>query len=79
MPYEVEAVVSVVAPEGVYTNTNTFTVSCCATSIIKIVMAVEILVPTYGYAVMPACQEYTQEVCSGFFELPLFPEENNNL
>lgn len=77
IPYEVEAVVSIVAPEGVYSNSNTFTVSCCATSIIKIVMAVELLVPTYGYAVMPTCQEYTQEVCSGFFELPLFPEENN--
>ena len=76
MPYEVEAVVSIVAPEGVYSGNNTFTVSCCATSIVKIVMLVEVLVPTYGYAVMPACQEFTQEVCSGFFELPLFPGES---
>ena len=78
MPFDVEAVVSIVAPEGVYTNNNTFTVSCCATSILKIVMPVEILVPSYGYATMPTCQEYTQEVCSGFFELPLYPGENIN-
>ncbi|MBO5926988.1 MAG: hypothetical protein J6Q38_05485 [Clostridia bacterium] len=79
MPYSIETTVSIVAPEGVYTGENTFTVSCCATSILKVVMSVEILVPTYGYANIPACQEYTQEVCSGFFELPLFPTEINNL
>ncbi len=78
MPYNVEAVVSIVAPEGVYSGNNTFTVSCCNTSILKIVMSVELLVPSYGYATMPTCQEYTQEVCSGFFELPLFPGENVN-
>ncbi len=77
MPYSVEAVVSIVAPEGVYTGENTFTVSCCATSILKVVMPVEVLIPTYGYANIPTCQEFTQEVCSGFFELPLFPGENN--
>lgn len=76
IPYEVEAVVSIVAPEGTYLSENTFTVSCCTTSILKIVMTVELLVPSYGYAQMPSCQEYTQEVCSGFFELPLFPDGN---
>ncbi len=78
IPYEVEAVVSIVAPEGVYSGENTFTISCCTTAVVKIVMPVEILVPSYGYASMPTCQEYTQDVCSGFFELPLFPGENIN-
>lgn len=78
IPYEVEAVVSIVAPEGVYSGENTFTISCCTTAVVKIVMPVEILVPSYGYASMPTCQEYTQDVCSGFFELPLFPGENTN-
>ena len=76
MPYNVEAVVSFVAPEGVYSAQNTFTVTGCSSVIIKTVMTVELLIPSYGYAVMPPCQEYTQEVCSGFFELPLFPGEN---
>ena len=79
MPYEIEAVVSIVAPEGTYTGENTFTVSCCTTTIIKVVMTVELLVPSYGYATMPTCQEFTQEVCSGFFELPLFPGETNEI
>lgn len=79
MPYEIEAAVSIVAPEGTYTGENTFTVACCTTNILKVVMMVELLVPSYGYATMPTCQEFTQEVCSGFFELPLFPGETNDV
>ncbi len=74
IPFSVEAVVSIVAPEGVYVEGPTFTVTCCITMIMKIVMPVELLVPTYGYATIPPCQEYTQEVCSGFFDLPIYPE-----
>ena len=74
IPYNVEAVVSIVAPEGVFNITDaTFTVSCCVTVILKMVMDVELLIPSYGYATIPPCQEYSNEVCSGFFELPLFP------
>lgn len=79
MPYEVEAIVSVVSPEGTYVSGNTFDVTFCTTSIIKVVMTVELLIPAYGYATIPPCQEYTQEVCSGFFELPLFPDGNTTL
>ncbi len=73
IPYTLNAVVSVVAPEGVYVDEGQFTISCCVTMIMKVVMPVELLIPSYGYAVLPPCQEYTQEVCSGFFDLPLFP------
>ena len=74
IPYTVEPVVSLVAPEGTFNpENNTFTVSFCITVILKIVMEVELLVPSYGYATIPPCQEYTQEMCAGFFELPLFP------
>lgn len=75
MPFTVKAVVSVVAPEGTFdTTTQGFIVSLCATVILKISMPVELLVPTYGYCVIPPCQEYSQEVCAGFFELPLYPQ-----
>ncbi len=79
MPYEVEAIVSVVSPEGTYVSGNTFNVTFCTTSIIKVVMTVELLIPSYGYATIPPCQEYTQEVCSGFFELPLFPDGESGM
>ena len=78
MPFTVRAVVSAVAPDGVYDpTTQGFIVSVCATVIIKIAMSVELLVPTYGYCVIPPAQEYSQEVCAGFFELPLYPQSRS--
>ena len=75
IPFTVRAVASVVAPEGTYdATTQGFTVSLCSTLILKVSMPVEILVPTYGYCALPPAQEYSQEVCAGFFELPLYPQ-----
>ncbi len=81
IPYSIEASVSAVSPEGVFSKTEVidnvtyylFDVNCCVTAIIKVTMDVELIIPTYGYAVIPPCQEYTEEVCSGYFELPLYP------
>lgn len=78
MPFTVKAVVSVVAPDGTFDDcTKGFTVSLCATTILKIAMSVELLVPSYGYCVIPPMQEYSQEVCAGFFELPLYPQSRS--
>ena len=74
MSYEIEAVVSAVSTIGTYTGEGQFTIDACVTVIIKVVMEVELLIPSYGYAVLPPCQEYTAEVCTGFFELPIYPE-----
>ena len=66
---------SAVAPEGTFNAANnTFTVSMCTTVILKIAMQVELLVPSYGYCAIPPAQEYSREVCTGFFELPLYPQ-----
>lgn len=81
IPYRIEASVSAVSPEGLYSQTQViegvtyylFTLNCCVTAILKVTMDVELIVPSYGYAVIPPCQEYTEEVCSGYFELPLYP------
>ncbi len=78
MPYNVEAVVSFVAPEGNYVDQTTMTISGCLTVILKVVMEVELLIPSYGYCAIPPCQEYTHEVCTGFFELPLYPKGGCN-
>ncbi len=74
MPYEVEALVSLVSTQGSYSALNQFTIDACVSLILKIVMQVELLLPSYGYAAIPPAQEYTQEVCAGFFELPMYPE-----
>lgn len=74
MPYSVEALVSLISTQGVTSGDNQFIIDACVTVIVKIVMDVELLIPSYGYCAIPPCQEYTQEVCAGFFELPMYPE-----
>ena len=86
IPYRIEASVSAVSPEGQYSQTQEidgvtyyiFVINCCVTAILKVTMDVELIVPSYGYAVIPPCQEYTEEVCSGYFELPLYPGGRTN-
>ena len=79
IPFSVSAVASVVAPEGTFVSvTEGVTVSLCVTVILRVSMPVEILVPSYGYCVIPPAQEYSQEVCEGFFELPLYPQGKPN-
>ena len=79
MPFSVRALVSVVAPDGTYNEeTQGFNVSLCITLIIKISMPVEVLVPSYGYCMVPPLQEYSQEVCAGFLEVPLYPQGGKN-
>lgn len=75
IPFSVTATASCVAPEGTFhTDTGTFTISACITCILKVSMQVELLVPSYGYCAIPPAQEFSHEVCSGFFELPLYPQ-----
>lgn len=82
IPYQVEAVVSTVCPEGHYSGMTvlnddriiSFNVDACITIILKIVMDVELIIPAYGYAVIPPCVNFAAEVCSGFFDLPLYPD-----
>lgn len=86
IPYRIEASVSAVSPDGNFSQTQVidgvtyynFTINCCVTAIIKVTMDVELIVPTYGYAVIPPCQEYSEEICSGYFELPLYPGAPTN-
>lgn len=74
MPYSILAVVSIVAPDATWdTTSETFVANLCVTVILKVAMSVEILVPSYGYCAIPPVQDYSQEVCAGFFELPLYP------
>lgn len=74
MPYSVEALVSLVSTQGAYTGDGVFTIDACVSIILKIVIEVELLIPSYGYCALPPCQDYTQEVCAGFFELPMYPQ-----
>ncbi len=73
VPVYVEPVASVVVPQAEFISNTEIVLSACVMLIIKIVAEVEILVPSYGYCNIPPCQEVSQDMCQGFFELPLFP------
>lgn len=78
MPYSVLAEASAVCAEGVSGGEGAgFTVNACITVILKIAITVELLVPSYGYCAIPPAQDYSKEVCAGFFELPLYPQGKN--
>lgn len=77
MPYSCTGEVSAVCAEGTFNADGSFTVNACVTIILKISVNVEILVPSYGYCAIPPAQDFSQEVCAGFFELPLYPQGRN--
>ncbi|MBO5103384.1 MAG: hypothetical protein J6C13_04795 [Clostridia bacterium] len=75
VPFRVEVVASAIIAQGVFDGTI-ITVDGCVMLIIKIVAETELLVPSYGYCHIPQCQEFSTNVCQGFFEMPLFPSNN---
>lgn len=73
MPYEIVAIVSSICPDGRQVADGQMSVDACITIIMKIIVEAEILVPSYGFCAIPPCEEYTENICSTFFELPLYP------
>ncbi|MFA5757795.1 MAG: hypothetical protein WCX32_01685 [Clostridia bacterium] len=73
IPYEIEGIGVLISTTGSYVSGSQFSINACITLIIKVVAESNLLIPSYGYAAVPPCQDYTQEVCPGLFELPLYP------
>ena len=53
------------------------TITGCLNIIIKVTAEVDILVPSYGYPVIPPCQQAETQICPGPGDLPLFPTAIN--
>ena len=75
VPYRVTAFANAICSGGIFVDDNTFSISPCLTLIIRVVVDAELLIPTYGYCQIPPCQDFTQDVCTGFFDLPLYPAQ----
>ena len=75
VPYQITAFANAICAGGSFTDGTTAVVDACVTVIIRVVVDAELLVPTYGYCQIPPCQDYSQDVCSGFFDLPLYPSQ----
>lgn len=70
-----DTTVSCIIANGSIISDNTAKITACITIIVKVVALVDLLVPTYGYCYIPNCQDYADDVCSGVFDLPLFPKD----
>lgn len=75
VPFQVEVVASAIVAQGTF-DEDVITLEACVMLIIKIVAETELLIPSYGYCHIPQCQEFSTNVCQGFFEMPLFPSTN---
>lgn len=82
IPYQLTSVVSAGSQIGTYTGSSSdsgstvynFTIDICINIIMKVIMQVELIVSSYGYAVIPPCTDYGDGVCEAFFSLPLYPD-----
>lgn len=75
VPFRVTAFANAICSGGGFVDDNTFSISPCLTLIIRVVVDAELLIPTYGYCQIPPCQDFTQDICTGFFDLPLYPAQ----
>ena len=63
---------------GTTTAENTFTVTGCLQIVVKVTAVVDLLVPSYGYPVIPPCQACQNcSACAGVGDLPLYPTASN--
>ena len=59
---------------GTFTPDSSFTVTGCLQIVVKVTAVVDILVPSYGYPVIPPCQACPScNACPGLSDLPLYP------
>ena len=73
-PVDLNATAAFSSTIGSYTAENTFTVTGCLQIVIKVTAVVDLLIPSYGYPVIPPCQACQNcNVCPGVGDLPLYP------
>ena len=74
MPYSIEATTALSSNIGAFSSDNaSVTITCCIIQTVRVIMTVELLVPSYGYCEYPSCENYADEVCEGIFARPIFP------
>jgi len=75
IPFEIEATVGATCADGKFIEDYTFEVDLCYTIILKVIAVVELLIPAFGFCDIPPCEEFSENICSEFFGLPLFPPQ----
>ena len=73
-PFEITAQSSVQSSVGTIDLLGpTANATICVTTAIKVIATSDIMIPAYGFAPAPPAVTFSEDVCKGFFDLPLFP------
>ena len=77
IPFELQSVVNAICVSGNFIRGDgfRFDVDICVTVILKIIAKVELLIPAFGFCEIPACENFAENICDEFFQLPLFPPQ----
>lgn len=70
---EVLANANLVSNIGEWVSGYTFNLTICLNLILRVGCQAQMLVPSYGYCLLPRAVSYNDNVCAGFFQLPLYP------
>lgn len=70
--YVIEVTTNLASTIGAFDG-ETLTITACVVQIIRVLINVDILIPSYGYCEYPSCEEYSDEICRELFNLPIFP------
>ncbi len=74
VPFTIDVFAGLAIADATYLGDNTFSCDACIQIILRVIVNTNILVPSYGYCPIPPCQDYsTNDVCPGFFDLPIYP------
>lgn len=79
IPFEIESTVGASCADGEFVGDFTFKLDICVTIILKVIAEVELLIPAFGFCVIPPCEEFAAAICEEFFGLPLFPPQLEDL
>ncbi len=78
-PVNITATALLSSTIGTFSGDNTFTITACIQVLVKVTSVVDLLIPSYGYPVVPPCQQAPEaSVCPGIDNLPLYPGALNN-
>ncbi len=81
-PINITATATFASTIGTFSGENTFTVTGCIQILLKVTAVVDLLVPSFGYPVVPPCQQApANSACQALADLPLYPTatSSNNI
>ena len=72
-PVTVSVMGQITSTIGTISDGGVLTATICVVIIVKVVATVDILVPSYGYPVIPPCQTLPENTCPGLVDSPTYP------